>query len=62
MPLIFGAAVSSAALIRLVCPRCGEVQARARQPAGARYACRACRHTFAPPAPGALYEPRGRRR
>jgi hypothetical protein len=45
-----------------VCPRCGEIQARARQPAGARYVCRACRHTFAPPPPGALYGPRGRRR
>lgn len=62
MPLIFGGAVSSATLIRLVCPRCGEIQARARQPAGARYACRACHHGFSPPAPDALYEAWGRRR
>jgi transposase-like protein len=36
------------ALVRLRCPRCGEIQARARKPGGAsvKYRCRACHTTF----------------
>jgi predicted SprT family Zn-dependent metalloprotease len=35
-------AVARAAIVRLVCPKCGEVQARARRPRGATYPCRKC--------------------
>ena len=36
------------ALVRLRCPACREVQARARKPGGGavRYRCRACHTTF----------------
>jgi transposase-like protein len=37
---------ASAALIRLACPHCGTVQARARKPKGERYRCRKCHHLF----------------
>lgn len=33
-------------LVRVVCPHCGEVQARARKPPGGVYACRRCRKRF----------------
>ena len=33
-------------LIKLVCPHCGQVQARARKPARSDYACRRCRRRF----------------
>jgi transposase-like protein len=35
-------------LVRLRCPRCGEVQARAKKPGGggAKYRCRVCHTTF----------------
>ena len=43
---IFGAA-SRAAVVRVVCTSCGEVQARARGPQGTTYACRKCGKTIA---------------
>jgi hypothetical protein len=45
MVLIYGAA-AAAALIKLACPHCGEVQARPRKPKGERYRCRKCHHLF----------------
>ena len=45
MPNIFGGA-SRAAIVRVTCPSCGEVQARARGPQGTQYACRKCGATF----------------
>lgn len=41
MPIVFGAS-ARAALVRLVCPSCGEIQARAREKKGTVYACRKC--------------------
>ena len=35
------------ALVKLKCPHCGEVQARARKPQGGVYACRRCHRRFA---------------
>jgi transposase-like protein len=43
--MIFTPSIAGA-LIRLVCPHCGEIQARARKPEGRRYACRKCRKRF----------------
>jgi len=34
------------ALLRLTCPHCHEVQARARKPRGSVYACRRCHKRF----------------
>ena len=39
MIIVYGS--SHGAVIKLQCPKCGEVQARARRP-DARYACRRC--------------------
>ena len=48
MPFIFtGGSIGS--LIRLECPFCGEVQARAREPEGTLYACRRCHKQFRAP-------------
>ena len=44
MIVVFGA--SQGAVVKLACPKCGEVQARARQPEGARYTCRRCGEVF----------------
>lgn len=41
MPNIFGAA-SRAAVVELTCPKCGEVQARARDTEGTKRFCRKC--------------------
>lgn len=41
MPIIFGAA-ARAAVVRLECPSCGEIQARARAKQGTVYTCRKC--------------------
>lgn len=43
--VIFGSA-AAAALVRLRCPKCGELQARARLPEAATYECRKCGATF----------------
>jgi len=43
---VFGPAVMRALLLQLRCPRCGEVQARAREPKGYKYRCRKCRASF----------------
>ncbi len=40
MIIVYGA--SHGAVIKLQCPKCGEVQARARRDRDARYACRRC--------------------
>lgn len=40
------AGASMGAIVRLLCPKCGEVQARARAPEGTEYECRACGHGF----------------
>jgi transposase-like protein len=40
------AVFAGAALVRLVCPHCGEVQARARKKKTERYACRRCHRRF----------------
>ena len=45
VPNIFGAA-SRAAVVKLTCPKCGEVQARARGKEDEKYACRKCGHVF----------------
>ena len=45
MPNIFGAA-SRAAVVKLTCPKCGEVQARALGSEDDQYACRNCGNTF----------------
>ena len=37
---------SGGTVIRMRCPRCGEVQARARKPLGSRYRCRKCHALF----------------
>jgi transposase-like protein len=44
MAVFTGAAFG--ALIRLACPHCHLVQARARKPRSERYACRRCRRRF----------------
>lgn len=46
MALFVGGAQGT--LLRLKCPRCGEVQVRARKPGGgrAKYRCRRCFTTF----------------
>jgi uncharacterized Zn finger protein len=36
------AGASAGAVVKLECPACGEVQARARAPKGTVYECRAC--------------------
>ncbi|CAN5552780.1 hypothetical protein BH09MYX1_BH09MYX1_24110 [soil metagenome] len=41
MPIVFGAGALAGA-IRLECPSCGEIQARARAPEGTVYSCRKC--------------------
>ena len=43
--MIFGSA-AGAALVRLRCPKCAEVQARSREPEGTVYACRKCGESF----------------
>jgi len=45
MAWIFGAA-TAATVVKLACPHCGEVQARARKPKGERYRCRNCCRLF----------------
>jgi hypothetical protein len=45
MVWIFGSAVG-ASLLRLTCPRCGEVQARARKLSREPYDCRRCHERF----------------
>jgi ribosomal protein L37AE/L43A len=40
MPIF--ASASMGAVVRLTCPRCGEVQARARASESATYECRKC--------------------
>jgi transposase-like protein len=45
MLLIFKTALA-AALIKLACPHCAEVQARARKARGERYRCRKCHRLF----------------
>ncbi len=45
MPLF--ASASRAAVVELVCPRCGERQLRAREKRGHVYACKKCGHRFA---------------
>ena len=42
--IIFGGGAGS--IVKLRCPKCGEVQARARQPKGATYDCRKCGKPF----------------
>jgi DNA-directed RNA polymerase subunit RPC12/RpoP len=42
----FLGAASRGAVVAVRCPKCGEVQARARGPAGTRYVCRACGKRF----------------
>jgi transposase-like protein len=37
---------SATSLVRLVCPHCGEVQARAKKKRFERYACRRCHKRF----------------
>lgn len=44
MPIFGGA--SAGAVVKLRCPKCGEVQARARAPKGTTYECRKCGHPF----------------
>jgi len=43
--MIFAGA-SAGAVLRLQCPKCSEVQARARVPEPASYACRKCGEQF----------------
>jgi len=43
--MIFSGA-SAGAVLRLQCPRCSEVQARARAPEDSSYACRKCGERF----------------
>lgn len=43
--IVFGGA-SIGAVLKLRCPSCKEVQARARAPEGTVYVCRACGHSF----------------
>lgn len=45
MPIIFGGGTAGA-ILKLQCPKCGEVQARAREPKGTLYECRKCGHSF----------------
>jgi transposase-like protein len=45
MPPIFAAA-SRGAVVRMTCPHCGEIQARARAGDDATYTCRKCGETF----------------
>jgi predicted RNA-binding Zn-ribbon protein involved in translation (DUF1610 family) len=45
VPNIFGAA-SRAAVVKLTCPKCGEVQARALGAEDEAYACRNCGKVF----------------
>lgn len=40
------AGASAGAVVRLRCPQCGEVQARARGPKDTVYTCRNCRRSF----------------
>lgn len=42
--LLAGAVVHT--VLRLRCPKCGHVQARARVPTGTLYSCRECKHRF----------------
>jgi len=44
--MIVVSGASQGVVVRLQCPKCGEVQARARKPRGARYACRRCGEVF----------------
>ncbi len=44
MPIFGGA--SRAAVVELVCPRCGERQVRAREKREHVYACKKCGHRF----------------
>ncbi len=52
MPIIFGAA-SRAAVVRLECASCGEIQARARAKKGTVYTCRKCGKPIPEPASSA---------
>jgi transposase-like protein len=45
MPFFIGA-MARAALVKLACPHCGKVQARARKPLHERYRCRYCHKLF----------------
>lgn len=59
MTIIFGPS-ARAALIRLVCPSCGEIQARAREKKGTTYLCRKCGKPIEPDATAHKASPRKR--
>jgi len=44
MAIFTGGALGT--LVRLTCPKCGEVQARARKRGRQEYDCRVCHHRF----------------
>jgi transposase-like protein len=59
--VIFGPSAAGA-LVKLRCPKCGTVQARARGPEGTTYACRECHASFTRETGAAAEEPPRRKR